>query len=437
MKGASTSRTVLAWRLDGTIPPAGGENAFSPIGAAATLQEAICEAAVQSAVATYSDKLKAVVLTGSLARHEGTFFREGDCWIQFGDSEFLLVFEEKAKLPLSEDLFVVQETIESELLRHGLKCRVSLAAVLPTYLRRLQPHIFAYELLTCGRVLWGEPVISLIPRFSSAAIPLEDAWRLLCNRMIELLEVSVGITDELREVPKEVFYQSVKLYIDMGTSFLVFAGGYEPTYEGRAERMRSLQAQSSTANSCPLNLARFAERVVACTQYKLSGAAKLQLPDWGRDSNSLALWKEVVADAHLLWRWELSQLTATKEALTDRELIGRWMRQQSVVQRARGWLFVLRREGWHRSWRKWLNWARCAVRGSPRYCVYAAASEALFKIRSLVAEDLKTGAGEKTITEILSWLPAHCATPHPTPGWRHVAAEIVWNYRLFLVGTRS
>jgi hypothetical protein len=255
--------------------------------------------------------------------------------------------------------------------------------------------------------------------------------------MIELLEVSVGITDELREVPKEVFYQSVKLYIDMGTSFLVFAGGYEPTYAGRAERMRSLQAQSSTANSCPLNLARFAERVVACTQYKLSGAAKLQLPDWGRDSNSLALWKEVVADAHLLWRWELSQLTATKEALTDRELIGRWMRQQSVVQRARGWLFVLRREGWHRSWRKWLSWARCAVRGSPRYCVYAAASEALFRIRSLVAEDLETGAGEKAITEILSWLPARCATPHPTPDWRHVAAEIVWNYRLFLVGTRS
>src|SRR6266446_70550 len=344
MKAASTSRTVPAWRLVGTIPPAGGENDFSPIGRAATLQEAICEAAVQSAVASYGDKLKAVVLTGSLARHEGTFFREGDCWVQFGGSEFLLVFEEKAKLPLPEDLFVVQETIESELLRHGLKCRVSLAAVLPTYLRRLQPHIFAYELLTCGRVLWGEPVISLIPRFSSAAIPLEDAWRLLCNRMIELLEVSVGITDELREVPKEVFYQSVKLYIDMGTSFLVFAGGYEPTYAGRAEKMRSLQAQSGTANSCPLNLVRFAERVIACTQFKLSGAEKLHLSNLHEQPGSLALWREAIANAHSLWSWELSQLTGTKVTLTDRELMDRWMRKQPLREQLRGWLYVLRRE---------------------------------------------------------------------------------------------
>src|SRR6266568_9141306 len=224
MKAASTSRTVPAWRLDGTIPPAGGENDFSPIGRAVALQEAICEAAVQSAMTNYGDKLKAIIVTGSLARHEGTFFREDDCWIQFGDSEFLLVFEENAKLPLSEDLFVVQETIESELLRHGLKCRVSLAAVLPTYLRRLQPHIFAYELLTCGRVLWGEPVISLIPRFPSAAIPLEDAWRLLCNRMIELLEASMVLRDGPQELTSEVFYKTVKLYVEMATSFLVFAG---------------------------------------------------------------------------------------------------------------------------------------------------------------------------------------------------------------------
>ena len=404
---------------------------------ARSVQQAICECTVELAVGEYGGKLKAIVLTGSLARQEGTFVQQAGGWKQLGDAEFLFVFEESATLPLSENLLKLQRTVEAELLALALQCKISLAAVHPQYLRQLKPHIFAYELLTHGLVLWGEPVLSAIPPFLPTAIPLEDAWRLLCNRMIELLEVSVGITDELREMPKEVFYQSVKLYIDMGTSFLIFAGGYEPTYAGRAEKMRSLQAQSGAADSCPLNIARFAERVVACTQFKLSGANKLQLPNLHEEPSSLAFWKETIADAHSLWRWELSQLTGTRVNLTDRELSRRWMRQQPFKERLRGWLFVLRREGWHRSWRKWLSWARCALRGSPRYCVYAAASELSFKMPGLVAKSSETGADESVIKELLGWLPTCRATSQPAFDWRQVAGEIVWNYHRFLVGTRS
>jgi len=113
------------------------------------------------------------------------------------------------------------------------------------------------------------------------------------------------------------------------------------------------------------------------------------------------------------------------------------MRQQPVKERLRGWLFVLRREGWQRSWRKWLSWARCTLRGSPRYSVYAAASQLFFKMPTLVAEGPKTGAEENAIRKLLSWLPARCATPPAAPDWRQVAAEIVWNYHMFLAGTRS
>jgi len=431
---SSPSMMTSTQGAGGTARPAAAAEDFKD---ASSVQRAICERTVELVVAECGGDIKAIILTGSLARQEGTFVYEAGGWQQFGDAEFLLVFEERAALPLNENLLNLQRAVESELLTRGLQCKISLAAVHPKYLRQLRPHIFAYELLTHGRVLWGEPVLSSIPRFLPTAIPLEDAWRLLCNRMIELLEVSVGITDELREVPKEAFYQSVKLYIDMGTSFLVFARGYEPTYACRAEKMRSLQMQSSTANDCPLNLARFAERVVACTQYKLSGADRLQLPDLHEQPSSLALWQEVIADAHYLWRWELSQLTGTKVTLTDRELIKRWMRQQPVKERLRGWLFVLRREGWQRSWRKWIGWARCTLRGSPRYCVYAAASQLLFNMPTLVAEGPKTGAEENAIRKLLSWLPARCATPPAAPDWRQVAAEIVWNYHMFLAGTRS
>ena len=434
MRVSNPSTMATAQGAGGTTRPSGSADAFKD---ASTVQQAICECTVELAVSEYDRNLKAIILTGSLARQEGTFVHDAAGWKQFGDAEFLLVFEERAALPLSESLLKLQKRVEAELLALAVQCKISLAAVHPKYLRQLRPHIFAYELLTHGCVLWGEPILSAIPRFLPAAIPLEDAWRLLCNRMIELLEVSVGITDELREMPKEVFYQSVKLYIDMGTSFLVFAGGYEPTYAGRAEKMRSLQTQSVTANSCPLNIARFAERVVACTQCKLSGADKLKLPNLHEQPSSLTLWKEAIADAHSLWRWELSQLTGTRVAQTDRELIRRWMRQQPVKERLRGWLFVLRREGWHRSWRKWISWAKCALRGSPRYCVYAAASELSFKMPGLVANSSERESGESAIRELLGWLPTHCQKSQPKLDWRQVAGEIVWNYHRFLVGTRS
>jgi len=434
MKVSSPSMMVTVQGAGGTARPSGLAEALKDT---STVQQAICERTVELALAAHGGNLKAIILTGSLARQEGTFVRDAGGWKQFGDAEFLLVFEERAALPLSERLLKLQRTVEARLQALAVQCKISLAVVHPQYLRQLRPHIFAYELLSHGRVLWGEPILSAIPRFLPAAIPLEDAWRLLCNRMIELLEVSVEITDELREMPKEVFYQSVKLYIDMGTSFLVFAGSYEPTYARRAEKMRSLQTQSDTASSCPLNLARFAERVVACTQFKLSGADTLQLPNLHEEPSNLALWKEAIADAHSLWRWELSQLTGTRVTLTDRELSRRWMRQQPVKERLRGWLFVLRREGWHRSWRKWIGWARCALRGSPRNCVYTAASELFFKMPVLVAKGSETGTGESRIRELLGWLPAYRSTSQPTLDWRHVAGEIVWNYHLFLVGTRS
>ena len=414
----------------GTARPSGSAEAFND---ARTVQQAICERVVELALAAHGGNLKAIILTGSLARQEGTFVRDAGGWKQFGDAEFLLVFKERATLPLNADLLNLQRAAESELLARGLQCKICLAAVHLKYLRQLRPHIFAYELLTQGRELWGDPVLSFIPRFLPSAIPLEDAWRLLCNRMIELLEVSVGITDELREVPKEVFYQSVKLYIDMGTSFLVFAGGYEPTYAGRAEKMRSLQTQSGAANSCPLNLARFAERVVACTQFKLSGADKLQLPNLREEPSNLALWKEAITDAHSLWRWELSQLTGKKVTLTDRELSRRWMRQQPVKERLRGWLFVLRREGWHRSRRNWLSWARCALRGSPRYCIYAAASELLFELPDLI--DANTPASSTLSTR--DWMPSAGKAPIAATEWRQLVPEISRNYHRYLEGTRS
>ncbi|PYT34813.1 MAG: hypothetical protein DMG58_03920 [Acidobacteria bacterium] len=406
----------------------------------AAAQEAICESTVTLGSAIYGDNLKAIVLTGSLARHEGTCRPEHGFWTQFGDAEFLLVLKEEATLPLANELLNLQKKRQSELLNIGVKCAISLAAVHPAYLRRLRPHIFAYELLVHGRVLWGEPVISLVPPFSSTEIPLEDAWRLLCNRMIELLEVSVMITDDNHELPKEVFYKLLKLYIDMGTSLLVFVGAYEPTYAGRAKRMQFLEKDKDAVKDCPLDLARFTERVVACTRCKLSGGDRLQLAELGWDSNSLGLWETAIADARSLWRWELSRLTRTVGAYaedrpTDDQLMITLMQKQAIGQRVRAWLSLLRRQGWRRSRLKWPGWVWHALRASPRYRIYSAATKLLFQLPSWVAQGHEANSRED---ELLLWLPIRSSSLAVIQSdWRQAAAEIAWNYHEFLVGTQA
>jgi len=438
MKATGTSR-MMAGRDDAggwPVPALGCAGNPAETTAESQARAAICEITVALAVARHGGNLKAVVLTGSLARKEATFLRDGAGWKQLGDSEFFLVYRDDAPLPSCDELRTLENEIEARLLRRNIKGRISLSAIRSAYLRRLQPAIFAYELMANGSVLWGEPVLSLIPRFTPDAIPLEDAWRLLANRMIELLEASLMLTSASQELPKEAIYQAAKLYIDMGTSFLVFAGGYEPTYAARAQKMAALLSEKGAAESCPLDTARFAERVVACTRWKLFAATRPLPLEAGR--NSREFWEEAITDARALWRWELMRLTGAGENLSDQRLMSKYMREQPRSQRFRGWLFVLRREGWGRSWQKWPGWISHAFEGSPRYWVYASASELLFKLPEVTAAGYRGDAQENAAHQAHSWLPvARGVSPTGARDWRTHASDIAWNYHRFLEGTRS
>jgi hypothetical protein len=113
------------------------------------------------------------------------------------------------------------------------------------------------------------------------------------------------------------------------------------------------------------------------------------------------------------------------------------MRQQPVKERLRGWLFVLRREGWHRSWRKWIGWASCALRGSPRNCVYTAASELLFKLPVLIGTTTPASSTISAFGPLPNWIPSISDAPGSATEWRQLASEISWNYHRYLEGTRS
>ncbi|MGH9449097.1 MAG: hypothetical protein ACRD11_01000, partial [Terriglobia bacterium] len=333
----------------------------------------------------------------------------------------------------------LEQQIENQLAPQSVRCSIDLAAVHPEFLRRLKPHIFAYELRACGNVVWGDQqILSLIPEFSGADIPLEDAWRLLCNRMIEHLEVATELAGRPEALTRSVRYRTVKLYLDMATSFLVFAGAYEPTYRGRAERLNALAADAQTADGAPFALSEFSRRVSACTNFKLQANWDDPISGTGDRAFGITFWQEAVTHTRLLWRWELARLAGKRSgSLSDQDMMKTWMKIQPLKDRVRGWAHVLRKSGWHHSWRAWPRWLRLGSHASPRYCVYAAASELFFQLPAVLGCVAPPDVGEDW-GELRSWLPLHDQSLKPMDaGWDQVAAEIIVNYKQFLTDTRA
>ncbi len=405
------------------------------------LKATICEETARQCAAEFGDPLRGMVLTGSLARDEATFLAEGQRCKLLGDAEFLLVFHERTALPSAPSLNVLSKRIENGLFGREILGHIALSAVHPAYLRKLRPHIFAYELRTCGQVIWGDSeILSLIPAFSPSDIPLEDAWRLLCNRMIEQLEVLDGLVDRPETLPPTVYYRTVKLYLDMATSLLVFLGAYEPSYRKRAEKLKELAESELPEKRSPFPLPGFAERVAACTRVKVRGFTSAGLSEAaGHNGVGFAYWEEAVEYARLLWRWESGRLTDTHVQLSNRALWERWMQRQPVSVRLRGWLCVLRKQGWHKSWREWFRWGRRSCQASPRYWVYAAASELFFRLPCLLQqreEKAELNADWEALSEKLP-VVRRIRTQEGRPIWLQLASEVVWNYHEFLVDTRS
>lgn len=422
----------------------------------ASLEATICRQTADVCSEALGPHLSAIVLTGSMARSEATVIEKDRVARVLGDAEFFLVFKEQAKLPSDAALDALIARIESQLSEHGVRCDVELTPVHPQYFSSLQPTIFGFELRACGRVVWGDPcALSLIPPFSAADIPRQDAWRLLVNRMIECLEVAPQLLEGESRATQGFSYRRAKLYLDMATSFLVFAGEFRPTYKARAQILQELAEQDEVGKQWPLLLRDFSQQVARCTDFKLGrgeGPSFLRAED-----QALA---RTVEDASQLWRWELAQLTGVLPGAADWELMERWMHRQALSERVRGWLVVLRGSGWHSSWRNWPRWLRLARRASPRYWVYALASELFFAMPDLLASPSGGRRGASTLPpkalsfEPLfqgissaqrgsSWatripaLPIRLSPQGDSPDWVELALDVAANYHRFLEHTES
>lgn len=390
----------------------------------ASLREMICDETV--AACSTMGGLDAIILTGSMARDEASTTTDHQTTLVLGDAEFLLVFASIARVPTADAVETFAKIVESRLLRRNVKCRICFSPVSTAFLEGIVPHIFGYELRHCGQVVWGDRnALTRVPPFEITQIPLDDAVRLLCNRMVELLEL-VAVSGLRSKVTK---YATVKLYLDMATSFLIFVGAYRPTYR---ERLKELEKVAATVRpaSVPFPLPAFVQSIEYCTRLKLRPSDPLS-GVFLSDAESEQLFIDGVRLAHLLWRWELQLFLQLDSNAPDEELLTRWASSQPWMARLRGWVRVVRDANAATTRKNWKRWLKLARHKSPRHGVYAAGCQMFFRI-----PDLMQSRQSELFQDLSNLLPI---SPEGSAElkWRSLAASITQNYHQFVEFTRT
>ena len=371
-------------------------------------------------------KLKAIVLTGSLARNEATW-REIDSTVVFlSDAEFVVILHEWADLPSNEAATLISRGAEEELRNVGISCKLSLGAVHESYLSRLGETIFGFELLTCGEVLYGDPklLLSRAPH-ADIQVTLEDGWRMLANRTVELLEILPELAAGKALLSDAAQYRLTKLYLDLATSLLVFKREFVAGYRARADKLRELQERAALGD-LPFNADQFIEIVCRCAAYKTTSMWTGASPFAERKCVGRA-----IADLLNLWSWELAQMSSTEIGSPD-SLLKLHMRNQRLKARLRGWLFAVRREGIVTALHHGLRWFALFRIASPRYCVYAATLSVWMDVRLNGTEPLKINS-----KAVRRWLLIENPSRESKNDVSSLVNAVTWNYQEFLVNTRS
>lgn len=396
--------------------------------------EQIRETVSGAARRAFGTSVRAVVLTGSLSRNEGSIQRNGHgLWNVQGDAEFLILLASECALPGPRDVEATVIQTEAQLIQQSIECSLSLSYCHEDFFRTMTPHMFAYETRVSGKVVSGElDALSLIPSFTPADIPVEDAWRTLTNRMIELAEAMAAhkVLSRTR-VPDSIAYRTMKLTLDTATSLLLFHGQYAPTYQQRAANFSRFIDSPSTFPDLGVSPQEFAHALAWCTEWKLSGEEPAGLVTWE--------WVRATCGRALaVWIWELQQLTGSGDVNSISSLVTSAADKQPVSARVRGWLYVVRCEGWLRSIAYWPHWMVMGFRATPRYWIYEASGHLFARLNEYVAGDRTipslTEHGKSSESDLPLWLSGSKAD---AADWRTFARSVAWNYHRYLEGTRA
>ncbi len=387
-------------------------------GPQAALTVPVEEELVQVCRETFGAALRAVVLTGSLARNEASYLLKEGRALLLSDAEALVVLHDGAPLPARQATQSLCGLAEQRLGARGVRIHVSLSVVHGAYLRRLPPYMYSYELRACGLVLVGEPkILEQIPIYAAADLFREDAWRTLSNRLVEDMEAGAETVsgDALR-------YRGVKLCLDLASSLLVFFGRFEAGYRARLGCLEEF-AVTPAAQQLPVPLDEFLALVRLCT------TAKLQ-PEVVADPGG-GLAEQITQWAWQAWLWELERMSGVDRGAGAEEMIRAFGRSLGGERLLRGWLFAFRRTGWLHSARYWTKWLSLASRElTPRHSIYLTAYR-WWQTRPEISSRNES-PGMEAICDLL---PVDGTAKTATAA--EIARQIVWNYQEFVVETRA
>ncbi len=277
---------------------------------------------------------EALVLTGSMARGEGSVLQGESGLVCLSDMEFMLAVRDRENSKRCRTAVrELTEQVTEEAASRGLECKFEFAPVSRRYFQTVRPSIFALELSRHGQVVWGDPsLLRMMPTITASSIPKIDALYLVCNRMIEQLAWRVRLcADDCHEPSRLFAYSLVKTYIDLGTSLLIFTGEYESTYAQRAERLDSLR------DSVADEIAEFdllLGKIEANSVLKLQPTQELLAP-MPKDV-ALNHWAELARFVLRVWQWEVRQLDKGASEGQTAEVL-HFARSCSLRERFRNW----------------------------------------------------------------------------------------------------
>lgn len=375
------------------------------------------EGLVRASRDTFGSALRAVVLTGSLARNEASYIlRDGQTILQ-SDVEVIVVLHDDATLPSRASAQALCQLAQEFLAERGVSVEVSFSVVHGGYLRHLPPHIYSYELRSCGVVLYGDPsIISLIPGYSATDLSREDAWRLLSNRLIEQMGGGEGA-----ETAGALRYRTVKLCIDLASSLLVFFGNFEAGYRARLQCLEEL-ALENQVRELPIPMEELLPLVRLCTSAKLRPEIAVDLGEGFEGRVTRWAWQ--------VWLWELQRMNACDDDAGAEQMVRTFGRRQGYMKLLRGWLYVVRRMGWLGSARYWPRWfSLFAARLTPRHAIYLAAYRWHDACSGGTLRELS-----KSIAAVRDLLPVMGASSASVSAMNE---QLVWNYKEFTVETRA
>lgn len=336
-----------------------------------------------------------LILTGSVARGEGALIAESNGNVRWlSDLEFQVILSGTPRVSgreVDKLLRGLEHDINGGLSSRRRGLRVGFNWITASHLERLRPAIFSREMLEHGKLLWGRPTTITLPQWwrdGATDIPLVDAFRLLNNRTVQLVDARLIYKTQSGGKLLSA-YTLHKFWIELATSLSVFLDCYRTSYRERRTALAAALGKRSElfGEARQLLLARLDQAI----EVKLGRVAPTACTDES--------FKEAAAVAAAVWNWETAQMLGCTLTGADWDsVLKRFRRLEPRDQRLRDWARLAR----GRSVRQFVRDAKSAFRaGSFANAVYAAGCLLTFFWDDIANDDRRGAQIRSTICRLV------------------------------------